>query len=44
MRMLHEKVKEQLHENSFKCKQKEDLKRREVTFEEGDLVLAHLRK
>jgi hypothetical protein len=42
--MLHEKVKGQLQENSFKYKQKEYLKRREVIFEEGDLVLAHLRK
>jgi hypothetical protein len=44
MQMLHEKVKEQLHENSFKYKPKENMKRREVVFEEGGLVLAHLRK
>ena len=42
--MLHEKVKEQLEENSCKYKKKEYLKRREVIFEEGDLVLEHLRK
>jgi hypothetical protein len=44
MQMLHEKVKEQLHENNFKYKQKAYLKRRGVFFEEGDLVLAHFRK
>ena len=33
-----------LQENTQKYKQKIYLKRREVNFEEGDLVLAHLRK
>jgi len=44
MQKLHEQVKEQLQENSLKYKQRADLKRREVNFEEGDLVLAYLRK
>jgi hypothetical protein len=44
MQMLHEQVKGQLQDNNFKYKHKENLNRREVIFEEGDLVLAHLRK
>ena len=44
MQKLHEHVKAQLQENSLKYKQKADLKRREVNFEEGDLVLAYPRK
>ena len=44
MQMLHEQVKGKLQDSSQKCKQKTDLKRREVHFEVGDLVLAHLRK
>ena len=39
---LHKKVKEQLQDNNQKYKQRADLKRREVNFEVGDLVLAHL--
>ena len=41
---LHEQVKEQLQENNLKYKQRANLKRREVHFEEGDLVLAYLKK
>ena len=40
MKLLHEQVKEQLQQNNLKYKQRADLKRREVNFEEGDLVLA----
>ena len=44
MQELHEHVKKQLQESNNKYKQREDLKIREVNFEVGDLVLAHLRK
>ena len=44
MKLLHEQVKEQLQQNNIKYKQREDLKRRQVNFEEGDLVLAYLKK
>ena len=41
---LHEQVKSKLQDNSQKYKQHADLKRREVQFNVGDEVLAHLRK
>ena len=41
---LHEQVKTKLQDNSQKYKQQADLKRREVQFNVGDEVLAHLRK
>lgn len=44
MSELHEQVKHRLQESGYKYKQREDLKRREVNFEVGDMVLAHLRK
>jgi predicted nuclease with TOPRIM domain len=44
MQRLHEQVKEKLQDNSQRYKQREDQKRREVNFEVGDQVLAHLRK
>jgi hypothetical protein len=44
MQMLHEQVKEQLQKNTFKYKQRADVKRKEMNFEEGDLVLAYLKK
>ena len=44
MKLLHEQVKELLQQNNIKYKQRAELKRREVNFEEGDLVLAYLKK
>jgi hypothetical protein len=44
MQELHEKIKEQLQQRNQKYKSREDKKRREVKFEVGDQVLAHLRK
>ena len=44
MQRLHEQVKEQLQENTLKYKHRAYIKRREVNFEEGDLVLAYLKK
>ena len=41
---IHEQVKQQLQDSNIKYKGRADLKRREVNFEVGDLVLAHLRK
>ena len=41
---IHEKVKRQLKGSSIKYKGRADLIRKEVHFEVGDLVLAHLRK
>ena len=41
---LHDRVGEQLQDNSQKYKNKFDQNRREVQFEVGDEVLAHLRK
>jgi hypothetical protein len=41
---LHEHVKRQPQENNNKYKQRADLRRRELNFEIGDLVLTHLRK
>jgi hypothetical protein len=42
--MLHEHVKGQRHDSNQRYKQREDLKRREVNFEVGDQVLAHLKR
>ena len=44
MQLLHEQVKERLQQNNLKYKQRTDLKRREVNFGEGDLVLEYLKK
>jgi len=44
MRDLHEQVKTKLQDNNLKYKQHAYLKRKEVQFEVGDEVLAHLRK
>jgi len=44
MRDLHEQVKIKLQDSSLKYRQQVDLKRREVQFNVGDEVLAHLRK
>jgi hypothetical protein len=44
MQRLHEQVKEKLQDNSQRYKQRVDQKRREVNFEVGDQVLAHMRK
>jgi hypothetical protein len=44
MHKLHDRFREQLQENKHKYKNKVDKKRREVKFEVGDEVLAHLRK
>ena len=44
MKAIHEQVKHKLHDNNIQYKKREDLKRREVNFEVGDLVLAHLRR
>ena len=41
---IHDQVKQQLQDNNIKYKNTTDLKKREVNFEVGDLVLAHLRK
>ena len=41
---IHEQVKQKLQDNNYKYKLRADVKRREVNFEVGDLVLAHLRK
>ena len=44
MQSIHEQVKQQLQDSNIKYKARADMKRREVNFEVGDLVLAHLRK
>ena len=44
MRGLQENIKKRLHEGAEKYKQREDLKRREVNFQVGNLVMAYLRK
>jgi hypothetical protein len=44
MQKLHDLIKGQLHNSSQKYKSRIDQKRREVNFEIGDQVLAHLRK
>ena len=41
---IHEQVKQQLQGRNIKYKGRVDLSRKEVRFEVGDLVLAHLRK
>ena len=41
---LQENLKKRLHESAEKYKQREDLKRREVKFQVGDLVMAYIRK
>ena len=44
MNELHEKVKQRLQDTSNNYKQQEHLHMKEVNFEVGDVVLAHLRK
>jgi hypothetical protein len=44
MQKLHDRVREQLQDNNQKYKSKVDQRRREIQFEVGDEVLAHLRK
>jgi hypothetical protein len=44
LQRLHDRVREKLQDNSQKYNNKVDQKRREVQFEFGDEVLAHLRK
>jgi hypothetical protein len=44
MKELHGQVKERLLESSKEYKHKADQHRRQLHFEDGDLVLAHLRK
>ena len=41
---IHEQVKQKLQDNNYKYKLRANVRRREVNFEVGDLVLAHLRK
>jgi len=43
MSELHEEIKQKLQGSNHKYKQRED-SRREVNFEVGDMVLAHLKK
>jgi hypothetical protein len=44
MKELHNRVKERLLKSSQEYKRREDQHRRQLQFEVGDLVLAHLRK
>jgi hypothetical protein len=44
MKKIHDQIKESLQDNSRKYKDKVDQHRRELQFEVGDKVLAHLRK
>jgi hypothetical protein len=44
MKELHSQVKEQLQNSSHEYKCREDQHRRQIQFEVGDLILAHLRK
>ena len=44
MKELHNQVKEQLQNSIQEYKQRVDQHRREIQFEVGDLILAHLRK
>jgi hypothetical protein len=44
MQELHIKIKERLKNSNQEYKHREDQHRRELQFEVGDLVLAHLRK
>jgi hypothetical protein len=44
MKELHSRVKEQLQKSNQEYKRKADQHRRQLQFEVGDLVLAHIRK
>jgi hypothetical protein len=44
MKELHSQVKERLQNSSQEYKHREDQHRRQIQFEVGDLILAHLRK
>jgi hypothetical protein len=44
MQELQERVKQRLQESNNKYKQREDMRRRPVDFQVGDLVMAYLRK
>ena len=44
MKELHSRIKERLKSSSQEYKRREDQHRRELQFEVGDLILAHLRK
>jgi hypothetical protein len=44
MKELHSRIKERLQSSSQEYKQRADQHRRELQFEVGDLILAHLRK
>jgi hypothetical protein len=44
MKELHNQVRERLQKSSQEYKRREDQHRREIQFEFGDLILAHLRK
>jgi hypothetical protein len=44
MKELHNKIKERLRSSSQEYKCREDQHRKELQFEVGDLILAHLRK
>jgi hypothetical protein len=44
MQELHSKIKERLQNSNQEYKRREDYHRRDIQFEVGDLVLAHLRK
>ena len=44
IREMHEEVKQKLQSNNLRYKSREDLKSREVNFEEGELVMVHIKK
>jgi hypothetical protein len=44
MKELHSRVKERLQSSNQEYKRRADQHRRELQFEVGDLILAHLRK
>jgi hypothetical protein len=44
MKELHRQIKERLQSSSQEYKQRADQHRREIQFEVGDLILAHMRK
>jgi hypothetical protein len=44
MQKLHDQIKEKLQDNNKKYKDRVDQHRRELQFEVGDQVLAHIRK
>ena len=44
MHELQENIKKRLHDSIEKYKQRSELKRREVKFQVGDLVMAYLRR